>query len=179
MFKTAILCVLLAGGMSIPAVTAAQEPTTFIFVNPAEQDSSPSADPGLSETGRGQAAMLIDYLQDQHVEAVYASYTNCAMQTVRPLTESLRQQLMHFKDTDDIPLMENTLQAMIKKHKGKTIVICGNPKNIRLMALSLGIKGKNLKTLYNSACGEGLVIKVTEGGTAVAQKLEWNSRKKV
>lgn len=176
MLKTTLFSVFMAAGMQVFA--AEPEVTTVIFVNPAEVIESPVNDPGLSANGKEQAANLSTCLQTTEVAAIYTTYLNRAVQTVEALSKSKEVPLDYFRDTDDPEMIKSIIEAMVKKYKGKTIVICGDAKNIPLMAKSLGIRTKNIKEVYDKTCGEALMVKVGER-TAVAQKLNMNFQKKV
>jgi phosphohistidine phosphatase SixA len=176
MLKTALLSAILVAGTHVFA--AEPEVTTIIFVNPAEVIESPVNDPGLSDKGKAQAADLSASLQGTEVAAIYTTYLNRAVQTMEILSKTKDVKLDYFRDTDDPEMIKTVLDAMVKKHKGKTIVICGDVKNIPLMAKSLGIRTKNIKEVFDGRCGEALIIKVSNRA-AVAQKLNMNFQKKV
>ncbi|MET6997431.1 histidine phosphatase family protein [Chitinophaga defluvii] len=176
MLKTTLFSVLLAAGMQ--AFAAEPEVTTVIFVNPAEVIESPVTDPGLSANGKEQAVNLSTSLQSTAVAAIYTTYLNRAVQTVEALSKSKQVPLDYFRDTDDPEMIKSIIAAMVKKYKGKTIVICGDARNIPVMAKSLGIKTKDIKEVYDKTCGEALMVKVGDR-TAVAQKLNMNFQKKV
>ncbi|CAL1518063.1 histidine phosphatase family protein [Chitinophaga sp. MM2321] len=177
MLKTAFLAVMMAAGTQ----TFANGPdvTTIIFVNPAEVENSPSADPGLSTAGLEQADQLAASLQSEDIAAIYTTYVNSAVQTVTPLSRTKQCSLDYYRITNDPELVESVLKDMIKKNKGKTIVICGDPENIPAMARHLGVKGKEVKTLYDKGCGRFMVVKVNGNNATVAQKLNMNIQKKV
>jgi bisphosphoglycerate-dependent phosphoglycerate mutase len=175
--KTAIMATLLATGLQ--SFATGPEVTTVIFVNAAEVESSPSADPGLSATGQEQANQLSVSLADIDIATIYTTYANRAIQTVTPLSKARQRELDFFRINDDPELMNSVMKDMLKLNKGKTIVICSDPENIPAMVRHLGVKGKDVKTLYDKGCGQVLVVKVSGNNTAVAQKLNMNIQKKV
>ncbi|WP_212004128.1 hypothetical protein [Chitinophaga sp. HK235] len=176
MLKTAILATMLAAGLSSFA-TGPEKVTTIIFVNAAEEEVSPSA--GLSPEGQDQAREFTDALRHIDVAAIYTIYVNKAVQTVTPLSQLRQLNPVYYWVTKDHETADCVLDCIVRQNKGKTIVICGNPENIPLMARCLGVKGKTVKTLYDKGSGRFLIVKVMGNNTAVAQKLNMNIQKKV
>ncbi|MFY0255784.1 histidine phosphatase family protein [Chitinophaga sp. 30R24] len=177
MLKTLVMATLLATGMQATATDP--EVTTLIFVNAAEMESSPSDDPGLSSIGQQQAEQLAMLLEGMEIAAIYTAYQNRSVATVTPLAKAHQQKLDYYRENGDQELTANTIRDMIKKNKGKTIVICGDPENIPAMIRQTGVKGKDMKTLYDKGCGQILVVKHNGSSAAVAQKLNMNIQKKV
>ncbi|HEY9259133.1 histidine phosphatase family protein [Chitinophaga sp.] len=177
MLKTLFMATLLATGTQVFATEP--EVTTIIFVNAAEMESSPSSDPGLSPSGEEQASQLATSLAGTDINAIYTTFINRAVQTVTPLAKSRQQQLDYFRLNGDPELTSSIMKDMIRKNSGKTIVICSDPENITAMIRQAGVKGKDVKTLYDKGCGQVLVVKRSGNNTAVAQKLNMNIQKKV
>ncbi len=177
MLKAVLMAALLATGHPVSAT--GPEETTLIFVNAAEVESSPSPDPGLSATGQEQASQLVSSLEGMDISAIYTTFLNRSVQTVTPLSKARQQQLDYFRLNGDPDQTTAVLKDMIKKNKGKTIVICSVPENITAMLQHAGVRGKTMKTLYDKGCGQVLVVKQREGNAAVAQKLNMNIQKKV
>lgn len=177
MLKAVLMATLLATGT--PASATEPEVTTLIFVNAAEVESSPSADPGLSAAGQEQASQLASSLEGMDISAIYTTYLNRSVQTVTPLSKAHQQELGYFRLNGDPDQTMAVIKDMIKKNKGKTIVICSVPENITAMLQHAGIRGKTMKTLYDKGCGQVLVVKHSGSGAAVAQKLNMNIQKKV
>lgn len=158
---------------------AAGPETTIIFVNPGEAETSPVPDPGLSAGGREQAVALQNALAGIPVTVIYSTYSNCAVQTVEPLAKAKGMELNYYRATDDASIIQSVIEDILKKHKGKTIVVCATPKLIPVMARFTGIRSRDMRGLYDKGDGRGLVITIPEQGQAVAQKLNMNSQKKV
>ncbi|SEW50248.1 histidine phosphatase family protein [Chitinophaga arvensicola] len=177
MLKAFIMATLMATGLSVSA--SEPEVTTIIFVNAAEMESSPSADPGLSPGGQEQATQLASSLEGTEIAAIYTTFLNRAVQTVTPLSKAHDQKLDYFRINGDPDQTSSTFKDMIKKNKGKTFVICSDPENITAMLQHAGVRGKVMKTLYDKGCGQVLVVKYNGTNTAVAQKLNMNIQKKV
>ncbi|MBO9730950.1 MAG: histidine phosphatase family protein [Chitinophaga sp.] len=177
MLKTLFMAAMLATGTQVFATEP--EVTTIIFVNAAEMESSPSTDPGLSPSGTEQANQLVSSLEGTSINAIYTTFINRAIQTVTPLAKARQQQLDYFRLNGDPELTTSIVKDMIKKNSGKTIVICSDPENIAAMIRQVGVKGKDVKTLYDKGSGQVLVVKRSSNNTAVAQKLNMNIQKKV
>lgn len=176
MLKTAILATLLAAG-NVAFATGPEKVTTVIFVNAAEEESTPSA--GLSKEGRDQTRLFTDAVRHIDVTAIYTIFVNKAEQTVAPLSELRQLRPVYYWVTKDQETLDCVLDCIVKQNRGKTIVICGNPENIPAMARSLGVKAKTVRTLYDKGSGRFLVVRVLGNNTAVAQKLNMNIQKKV
>jgi hypothetical protein len=177
MLKTLMMATLFAS--SVLAAKADPEETTIIFVNAAETETSASADPGLSANGESQAAQLVTSLDGMDIASIYTTYSNRAVATVTPLAEKRQQKLEYYRLNDDQELTSTIFKDMIKKNKGKTIVICGDPEQVVTLIRESGIKGKDLKTLHDKDCGKAWVVKVNKGKPSVAQTLNMNIQKKV
>ena len=87
--------------------------------------------------------------------------------------------LDYFKLTDDPGQAAGVFNDLIKRNKGKTIVMGSDPGNITAMIYHTGLRGKGIKTLYGKGCGQVLVIKQSGNNAPVAQKLNMNIQKKV
>ncbi|MEC5144357.1 histidine phosphatase family protein [Chitinophaga sp. 212800010-3] len=177
MLKTILMATLLAIGSH--SYASDPETTTLIFVNAAEVEGSPSADPNLSTNGQEQAAQLAASLDGTEIAAIYTTFMNRAVQTVTPLAKARQQKLDYFRFTGDPDLTSRSVKDMITRNAGKTIVICSDPENIVAMLREAGVKGKDLKTLYDKGCGQVLVVKHSGGSQVLAQKLNMNIQKKV
>jgi hypothetical protein len=161
------------------SLMAATPETTIIFVNPAEAEVSPVQDPGLSSHGREQAAGLQHALAGTEVKAVYSTYLNSAIQTIEPLAKERNLKISYYRATENPDIIQSVVAAILKRHKGETVVVCALPQLVPVMARLAGIRPKDVKTLYDGRHGQGLVVKITDQGQAVAQKLNMNSQKKV
>lgn len=149
--------------------------TTVIFVNCAEQDNGE-----LTATGHDQANLLVRFLENEDIKAVYAPYRPCLVATVQPLARSKGQEVAYFYDASatDEDGMRHILAVMMTKNEGKTIVVCAPGSSIEKMSGMLGIKKKALKP-NTGLFGEVLIVNVLYKGEAVAQKLNMNFQKKV
>lgn len=102
------------------------EVTTFILVRHAEKDLTQSTnDPDLSTEGKNRAVRLVDMLKKTEVHAIYSTPYKRTQQTVAPLAEakSLSVQSYQANKTEAI-------DAMLKAHAGKTILVSGHSNTI-------------------------------------------------
>jgi hypothetical protein len=176
MLKT-LMAILFAAGTL--AAKADPEETTIIFVNSAEMETSVSPDPGLSQAGKEQAAQLASSLEGTEIAGIYSTYANRSIGTVTPLAEKRQQQLQYFRLNGDQELTSTVFKDMIKRNKGKTIVVCGDPEHIDAMMRAAGVRVKDARSLHDKGSGQALVVKVNKGKPALAQKLNMNIQKKV
>ncbi len=115
-----------------------QATTTVIFVRHAERAAAPSADPGLSNAGQRRVAELTRQLVDADVvagvDAIYATPYRRAQETVRPLADALDLPI----NTYDVSNTEAVLETILKKHKGKIILLVGHSNTIPELIANLG-----------------------------------------
>lgn len=112
----------------ISSVAFSQEAavTTFILVRHAEKDLTQSTnDPDLSAEGKNRAVRLVDMLKKTDVHTIYSTPYKRTQQTVAPLAEakSLSVQPYQANKTEAI-------DAMLKAHAGKTILVSGHSNTI-------------------------------------------------
>ncbi|NLR77839.1 histidine phosphatase family protein [Chitinophaga eiseniae] len=177
MFKAVLMATLLATGLRVSA--GEPQVTTLVFVNAGEMEVSTSTDANLSTTGQEQANQLVSSLDGMDISAIYTTFVNRAVETVTPLAKARMKQLDYFKLTDDPEQAASVFNDLIKRNKGKTIVICSDPENITAMIYRTGLRGKEIKTLYDKGCGHVLIVKQSSNNAPVAQKLNMNIQKKV
>ncbi len=115
-----------------------QATTTVIFVRHAERAASPATDPGLSDAGRKRVAELTRQLVDADVvagiDAIYATPFRRAQETVRPLADALDLPI----NTYDAADTEAVLEAILKNHKGRIILLVGHSNTIPELIANLG-----------------------------------------
>ena len=115
-----------------------QATTTVIFVRHAEQTRQSDPDPGLSEDGKLRVAELTRQLVDADViagiDAIYATPLRRAQETARPLADRLDLPINTY-DADDTELV---LETILKRHKGKIILVVGHSNTIPQLIANLG-----------------------------------------
>ncbi len=118
-----------------------QATTTIIFVRHAEKVEIQD-DPGLSVAGRRRVAELTRQLVDADVvagiDAIYATPFKRSQETAQPLADALSLPIRTYdaEDTNDI------LEKILKKHKGKIILVVGHSDTLPVLIANLGASKK-------------------------------------
>jgi len=119
-----------------------QATTTVIFVRHAEKMAEPSDDPGLSEAGRQRAAELARQLVDADVvagvDAIYSTSYRRTEETARPVAEALSLPILSY----DASNTETIMDEIVKKHKGKIILVVGHSNTIPALIGNMGASKK-------------------------------------
>lgn len=119
-----------------------QATTTIIFVRHAEKAESPPEDPDLSEAGTRRVAELTRQLVDADVvagiDAIYSTPYRRTMETARPLSEALNLPINRYDPADN----EAVLETILKRHKGKIILVVGHSDTIPGLIADLGASKK-------------------------------------
>ncbi len=119
-----------------------QATTTIIFVRHAEKELSQGKDPSLSEAGQRRVAELTRQLVDADVvagiDAIYSTPFKRTQETVRPLAEALNLPINNYEATDT----EDVLATILKKHKGKIILVAGHSNTVPVLIANLGASKK-------------------------------------
>ena len=119
-----------------------QATTTVIFVRHAEKATAPADDPGLSEAGQRRAAELARQLVDADVvagiDAVYSTPFRRTEETARAVAEALDLSLVSY-DAEDT---ESFIEELVRKHKGKIVLVVGHSNTVPLMIAGMGASKK-------------------------------------
>jgi len=119
-----------------------QATTTIIFVRHAEEELSQGRDPSLSEAGQRRVAELTRQLVDADVvagvDAIYSTPFKRTQETVRPLADTLNLPINDYDATDT----EEVLANILKKHKGKIILVAGHSNTVPVLIANLGASKK-------------------------------------
>ncbi|MCX8492475.1 MAG: phosphoglycerate mutase family protein [Cyclobacteriaceae bacterium] len=100
---------------------AQQKMTTVILIRHAEKMMDGSSDPDLTELGRSRALLLADLLSKTKIDAIYSTHYRRTENTVAPLAQRHSLTVQNY-DGGKMPEVD----AMLAKHQGGTIVICGH-----------------------------------------------------
>jgi 2,3-bisphosphoglycerate-dependent phosphoglycerate mutase len=115
-----------------------QATTTVIFVRHAEKAAQPADDPGLSPAGQKRVAELTRQLRDADViagiDAVYSTPYTRSEETARPIAEALGLPINSYDAADSEAIME----FIVKKHKGKIILVVGHSNTLPLLMAGMG-----------------------------------------
>lgn len=116
-----------------------QATTTMIFVRHAEKALIPVDDPGLSEEGQARAAELARQLVDADVvagiDAIYSTSYRRTVETVQPIADALGLPINRYSPDDDD---EEVVDAMVRDHKGKIILVVGHSNTVPALIAALG-----------------------------------------
>jgi len=119
-----------------------QATTTIIFVRHAEKADAPAGDPGLSEAGRRRVAELTRQLVDADVvagvDAIYSTPFRRTQETVQPLADALGLDVNLYDPSDN----EAVLETILKRHKGKIILVVAHSNTVPTLIADLGASKK-------------------------------------
>ncbi len=119
-----------------------QATTTVIFVRHAEKATLPTDDPGLSESGKRRAAELARQLVDADVvagvDAVYSTSYRRTEETAQPVAEALNLPILAY----DASNTETIIDEIVRKHKGKIILVVGHSNTVPAMIGNMGASKK-------------------------------------
>lgn len=121
-----------------------QATTTIIFVRHAEKEQGAGDDPDLTDAGRRRVAELTRQLVDADVvagvDAIYSTPFKRNLQTAQPLAQELDVPIHRYDpDPED---MEAMLEDIVRRHKGKIILIVGHSDTIPELIAELGASKK-------------------------------------
>ena len=119
-----------------------QATTTVIFVRHAEKAESPADDPPLSDEGRLRVAELTRQLVDadvvQGIDAVYSTPYRRTVETAQPVADALGLPVNSYDAGDTEAIME----YIVKKHKGKIILVVGHSNTLPALIGNMGASKK-------------------------------------
>jgi len=119
-----------------------QATTTIIFVRHAEQTAFQEDDPSLSEAGKRRVAELTRQLVDADVvagiDAIYSTPLKRSQETAQPIADALNLPI----NTYDAADTNSVLERILKKHKGKIILVVGHSNTLPILIANLGASKK-------------------------------------
>lgn len=119
-----------------------QATTTIIFVRHADKAVSPIDNPGLSAAGQRRAAELSRQLVDADVvagvDAVYSTGYKRSQETARAVADALDLPI----NTYNVDDTEEILETILKRHKGKIILIVAHGNTVPVLIANLGASKK-------------------------------------
>jgi broad specificity phosphatase PhoE len=119
-----------------------QATTTMIFVRHAEKSLDDGDDPGLSPAGQLRAAELSRQLVDADVvagiDAIYSTPFKRTVDTAQPVADALGLEINRYDPSDN----EAVLETILKKHKGKIILVVGHSNTLPTLIADLGASKK-------------------------------------
>jgi len=119
-----------------------QATTTIIFVRHAEKVAVQDDDPSLSVAGKRRVAELTRQLVDADVvagiDAIYATPFKRSQETVQPIADALSLPIRAY-DAEDT---NQVLKKILRKHKGKIILVVGHSNTLPTLIANLGASKK-------------------------------------
>jgi len=119
-----------------------QATTTIIFVRHAEKVAVQDDDPSLSVAGKRRVAELTRQLVDADVvagiDAIYATPFKRSQETVQPIADALSLPIRAY-DAEDT---NQVLKKILRKHKGKIILVVGHSNTLPILIANLGASKK-------------------------------------
>ncbi|MEE4162228.1 MAG: phosphoglycerate mutase family protein [Woeseiaceae bacterium] len=119
-----------------------QATTTIIFVRHAEKALDAGDDPGLSAAGHRRVAELTRQLRDADVvagvDAIYTTQYRRTQETARPLADALDLPINQYDAADT----ESVLETILKRHKGKIILVVAHSNTLPELIANLGASKK-------------------------------------
>jgi broad specificity phosphatase PhoE len=119
-----------------------QATTTMIFVRHAEKALDATEDPGLSPAGQRRAAELARQLVDADVvagiDAIYSTPFRRTVATAQPVADALGLDINRYDPSDN----EAVLDTILRKHKGKIILVVGHSNTLPTLIADLGASKK-------------------------------------
>lgn len=106
-----------------------QEFTTFILVRHAEKQQDGGKDPSLTAEGKLRANRLAFHMNSQPLEAIYTTRFSRNTSTIYP-TANLKGVITKvYEPQEELEF----LKGLLKKYKGKAVLICGHSNTIPTM----------------------------------------------
>jgi broad specificity phosphatase PhoE len=119
-----------------------QATTTMIFVRHAERAGPSVDDPGLTPAGQRRAAELARQLVDADVvagiDAIFSTPYNRTRETAQPVADALDLPIIIYDPADN----EAVLEAILRNHKGKIILVVGHSNTLPTLIADLGASKK-------------------------------------
>ena len=133
-----VIIIYTAIAISLAWFFESQATTTIIFVRHAEKADTPAEDPGLSPAGQQRAAELARQLVDadviQGIDAIYSTPFRRTKETAEAVADALDLPV----NTYDVADTEPVLESILKKHKGKIILVVAHSNTLPVLIANLG-----------------------------------------
>jgi len=142
---------------------SAQDITTFILVRHAEKATDGTKDPDLTDEGKARAIALSKLLKEIKVDAIYSTGFKRTRNTVSPLAMDKKLTIEPYE-----AMKGEAFDAMLSKHKGGTVVVCGHSNTTPWVANYFA--ASQIKDFEDSDYDNLIVVDVIEKGKA---KVTW------
>jgi broad specificity phosphatase PhoE len=138
--------------------------TTVILLRHAEKGVE-SDDPDLSPAGQKRAASLAELLKKTKIDVIYSTPYKRTRNTVKLLAEARGLTVVNF----DASKMSD-VDALLVKHKGGTIVLCGHSNTTPATLNYLAGNKDEYPAFKDSEYGNLIIVSLVERGNA---KVVW------
>lgn len=138
--------------------TAYAQTTTFILVRHAEKENDGTRDPELSAEGKLRAEKFSALVSKTAIDAIYSTDYKRTRNTVAPLAA-----LKQLSVTTYASMKAADLEALLAKHRGRTIVLAGHSNTVPEIANALAGE-KKFAQFSDDDYGNVLVISVSTVG---------------
>ncbi len=151
-------------------ITAQDLPTTVILVRHAEKAFDEGGDPNLTEEGQERAKELARMLESQSVDQIYSTPFKRTMQTVKPLADSKKLEIVEYNPFK----LEETIELIKNATGGQTLVFSGHSNTVPVMVNKL--LGKESFPMIDESVYDNLfIISFTEFGKGKVTHLKFGS----
>jgi 2,3-bisphosphoglycerate-dependent phosphoglycerate mutase len=151
----------------VETLSAQSELTTFILVRHAEKGNDGTDDPDLKPEGVERAKKFATLFTQSNIEAVYSTRFKRTKNTVTPLAQAKGLEVQVYES-----MKPESVDELITKHLGKTIVIGGHSNTVPQIANVL--LGKNeFQPFADTEYGNILVITLVKRGDGKVVRLTY------
>ena len=154
-------CLFLLFTMLIFANACAQRSetvTTFILLRHAEKATDGTDDPDLKPEGVERAERIAAMFKNTHVDAIYSTRYKRTTNTIALLARTKNLSVQHYEAHKP-----DAIEDILKKHAGRTVVVCGHSNNIPWTA-NLLLGKEEYKNYDDAEYGIILIVSVIEKG---------------
>lgn len=109
-----------------------QDLTTIILVRHAEKEADGTEDPSLTAQGKRRAEHLAFLLNSQPLEVIYSTRFSRNTSTIYPIAQ-LKGVVTKIYE----PHEEGFIKDLLKKHHGKSVLVCGHSNTVPRMVNQL------------------------------------------
>lgn len=142
------------------------QPTVVYLVRHAEKDISniDNQDPDLTPEGVARAEALRSLLEQQQVDALYATKYIRTKNTLMPLAEERKLEVQQYEAHDFNGLKERILQ----NHQGQTVVVAGHSNTLLPIVETFGAK-RPVPNITEQEYDYLFKVTLTPNGTATVE----------
>jgi 2,3-bisphosphoglycerate-dependent phosphoglycerate mutase len=158
MMRNALLFFIVILGLNTTCTSQNKDVTTFILVRHAEKGSDGTEDPDLKPEGAERAKRLAAMLKETKIDAIYATKFKRTKNTVTPTAESKSLVVKEYEAHKP-----EVIEAMIKEHRGGTILLSGHSNTIP-WTINLLIGKEEYKDFQDTDYDNFVIVDVVEKG---------------